>query len=178
MPEPTPPGCLPYKKLTWNDFPVRDDLGGPGEQAKTVGRITFRYKHERREVRRGAFEAHLTELTFAPFFDQKKSWRHSRPPASQAALLLHEQGHLDLSLLLQKRLSQIRRETLEIGKGGRFEAAVADLDDAMTRWFQGHLDANQKLQDQYDAETDHSRRADAQVRWTQKIDAALRQFPR
>ena len=49
MPEPTPPGCIPYKKLAWNDFPVRDERGGPSEQAKTVGRITFCYKHEWRE---------------------------------------------------------------------------------------------------------------------------------
>ena len=177
MPDPTPPGCIPYKKLAWNDFPVRDGSADPKEQAKTVGRITFRYRHEWREVRRGSFEAKITELSFATFLDQRKSWRRARLPASADALLVHEQGHLDLTLLLQKRLSQTRLETLEIGKGSRSEDAVADLEDKVRRWFQSQIETNQKLQDSYDAETDHSRRPDAQQRWMQKIASALRQFP-
>ena len=177
MPEPTPPGCLPYKKLAWNDFPVRDSGGSPAELAETHGKILYRYKQEWREVRRGVFEARVTELTLTTYFDLKKSWRRSRIPASAEPLLKHEQGHLDLTLLLQKRLSQTRPETLEIGRGGRAEDAVADLEDRMRRWFEGHIEGNRKLQDRYDAETDHSRREGDQQAWERKIAAALKQFP-
>lgn len=177
MPEPAPPGCLPYKKLSWSDFPLRNGSIDPAEQAKTLGRITFRYRHEWREVRRGYFEAKITELTLATFFDQKSSWRRARLPENAVALLAHEQGHLDLTLLLQKRLSQTRLESLEIGKGSRSEDAVTDLDGKMRQWFDAQIADNQKLQDRYDAETDHSRRRSAQERWTQQIALALRQSP-
>jgi hypothetical protein len=177
MPDPTPPGCLPYKKLAWSDFPVRDSGGAPDELAAAHGKILYRFKQEWRETRRGAFEARVTELTFSCYFDLKRSWRRSRLPAGSDALLRHEQAHLDLTLLLQKRLSQTRPDSLEVGKGGRSEDAVADLEDKMRRWFDDQIEGNRKLQDQYDAETDHSRRAAAQQAWERKIAAALKQFP-
>ena len=101
---------VPYHKLAWQDFPVRDG-GDPSEQAHTQGRITYRYNAQV-TGRNGSYNAVITSLAIDSGFDALGSWRRSEIASDPDVLLQHEQGH-------QREIAQSRPLRAAPARGGR-----------------------------------------------------------
>jgi hypothetical protein len=172
----SPAGMLPYRKLTWKDFPIRDDQGKPGELARTEGRIVWKYRSRWAEEKRGWFVARVSELDLTTYFDTRRSWRKSRLGTDPNLLLTHEQGHLDLTYLQMLRLKQVPLEQFGAGTGETAEVAQADLDDKVKRYFETSIAEHQKVQDRYDAETNHGRILPIQQAWERRLARVIAEF--
>src|SRR2546422_7131812 len=116
------PGLVPSRQLTWNDFPIRDG-GDPSEAAHTQGRITYK-SLSRVMGRGGTFTAVITALAFDSGFDPSGSWRRSQLVVDPAALLKHEQEHLDINELHAAALRNMKPNQLPKGSGPSPNAAV------------------------------------------------------
>src|SRR5213078_1603335 len=86
---------IPYRQLTWNDFPISDGRD-PLEAAHTQGRITYQYRSQVMGGG-GSYTALVTALAFDSGFDPSGSWRRTQLVVDPDTLLKHEQGHLDIN---------------------------------------------------------------------------------
>jgi hypothetical protein len=173
------PELIPYKKLTWRDFPVRDDQGGKDMLARTEGRIVWKYELRWTEKKKNWFVAQVTSCEVQAYFDTRKSWRKSRLTTPDPdRLLAHEQGHLDLTRMQTLRLRLVPLEQLGSGSGESPGAAQADLDEAVKRYFEAAIQENQRAQERYDQETNHGRLLLIQLSWERRLARALTELER
>lgn len=165
------PDTIPYRRLTWDDFPV-NDRAPAGLDAWTHALILFHYR-ARYESRRGRYVAVVADADFAGVFDRAHSWRRARLSMDPDQLLAHEQGHFDLNELMVRRVRQTPLSALPTGTGATSREAVDDLDRAFRDWYDDHLAELQKQHERYDQETDSGRRRKPQQEWTAMLEAAL-----
>lgn len=164
------PGEVPYKKLTLDDFAVRE--GGGVFDAVTAGFCRYSY---RAAVGGGgtSFRARVSSIDIVTGFSKKDSWRSSRIRGSPAQLLEHEQGHLDLHEIHTRELLLMPLSGFPVGVGSSPDSATSDLDSKLASYFRETLSASQKEADQYDRETSHGRDRIKQDEWTALIRKRL-----
>jgi hypothetical protein len=168
---PNQQGLVPYKKLTWSDFPVNNSA--TYLDAQTQGKITYSYK-TRWERNNNVYTVYLTELTFAVWFDTQQSWRRRNLPRDADWLLQHEQGHLDISYIAGLSLMQLKPEAIMPETGASQEEAEEQLKAHLKRLLDATLEKTKRRHAQYDAETNHSRNKDMQAKWNAQIARELK----
>ncbi|MGC4043911.1 MAG: hypothetical protein QM758_08890 [Armatimonas sp.] len=173
---PSSNGLIPYRKLTWRDFPLRDDQDNVPQQARADSRILWKYRAKWTEEKRGWFVAEVSEITIETYFDPKRSWRKTNLGPDPDRLLAHEQVHLDLTYLQMLRLRQVPLEQFGAGTGESSGAAMADLDDKVKKYFEAAIEENRRVQDRYDVETQHGRNQPVQVSWERKLAKAIQDY--
>jgi hypothetical protein len=160
-------GYLPYRKLTYDEFPVCDGVPTP-HWMHTEGFFHYSFKATSVE-REDQIVVRVVEMKIRSGFDQNKSWRRSTFSETKA-LLLHEQGHLDINEL---HAADFRKATLPEGIGADRAEAFDDLQDKLKALCSRIADESNKEQERYDRETAHGTNANAQERWTADLRKRL-----
>lgn len=139
------------RPVTWTDFKGKVPSSSPYE-ATTWSAIRFSY---------GGIGDEL-KITVETIFDPKQSWKTKNVTDH---ILNHEQRHFDITEVFARIL---RKDLLE-KKFNKYET----IDDEISKLFQHNFDDCEKMQDDYDEETDHSKKKEIQIAWDQKIDNML-----
>ena len=104
-------------------------------------------------------------LSVKSYVLKKSSW--ARADAKNAYALNHEQRHFDITKLVAERFKRaIQPDSL----------TVEDYNSLIQYQFIESFREMNRMQKQYDGETNHSLNQAAQEQWNQKIDAELRSF--
>lgn len=148
----------PNRPLVWADFraPV-----SPRSRYSAEVFTSFAYEG-RSTIQNGVININLL---FKVFTLKNSSW--VTEAARNAYGLNHEQRHFDITKLVTERFKK------------RIIADSLSLNDYNSEIQYQYIDAFRemnRLQDQYDAETEHGINQAAQERWNQRIDAELRSF--
>lgn len=142
------------QKLSWNDFQGQAPADyDPSIFANTTSDVTY------------SFASAGTDLQFETqtLFIQDRSWL--RPGKGSDVLLKHEQYHFHLAEYQRRVLAELLQTT-------KFKS-VNTIVDEITALNLRAFEMVDKIQDEYDRETDHSRVADKQKEWERKIDKML-----
>lgn len=144
----------PGRKLRWTDYLAEPDTRS-GAAASTSTQIGFEY-HVR--------DNKLT-YTITCRFSRTKSWGRYK----NDYILSHEQGHFDIAEVFTRKL-------VKAISGYSFNPASYknDLRDIYT----GIMSDKEKLQQEYDSETDYSRNKPKQEEWLKKIKNMLDELER
>lgn len=138
-----------HRRLTWEDFqcaPMRNTEA----VALTSTSLGISYK-----VKNSQF---IYDITCT--FSKRHSWGILRTPY----ILAHEQGHFDITELYARKL-HYRLQNY------RFNAATFKSD--INNIYQSVVKEKEAFQEQYDRETDHSRKKVRQEEWLVHIEALL-----
>jgi hypothetical protein len=168
-------GLIPYRKLTWRDFPIRDVRAEGERTARTEARILWTYKSRWSEQRRGSFVAHVESCELRCYFDPRRSWRRRNLGPAPDKLLAHEQSHLDLTYLHMLRLLRVPLNDLGLGVGESSGAAEAHLEVQVGRYFSDSIAEHQRVHDRFDQETNHGLDDAMQQVWEKRIIRAIAQ---
>lgn len=163
-------GCIPYKTLTWDDFPTTDDAAS--FSANTQGFIHYDFKSRFKRTEDG-FDAVISQMEIRSGFDAAKSWRKSEFSLSPDKLLAHEQGHLDINETFARKLRKVRLSEWPVGSGGSTQTAENSLEYKLSARLKETIDACIAEQRQYDEETQHGKIESAQKAWATKIKRDL-----
>jgi hypothetical protein len=164
-------GCLPYHRLTRDDFPI-DDKAHPKYVMYTSGFFHYDYDSECRKEDNHVI-ARITEWRVRSGFNRNKSSRKSWLKDVER-LVLHEQGHLDINELHSRRLAQMKLGELPVGEGQTAREALDDLRSKLKNLSAKVSKDNQLEQDAYDAETSHSKNRSRQLAATAAIQRRLK----
>ncbi len=134
------------RRLVWSDFKGRPD-GAREDAALTSSGIEFGYHYNERE----GFSWHIACL-----FDKTKSWVRVKDDY----ILAHEQGHFDITEIFARRLNKALKEY-------RFNENRMQKD--VPAIYQSVMKEQAGMENQYDDETDNSRKKDKQAEWLKKI---------
>jgi predicted secreted Zn-dependent protease len=162
---------VPYKQLTWQDFPLNDRASGL--DAQTNGTITYDFQ-TRWEVENNTYTASVTQITFRSWFDTNQSWRRSRLPQDSVALLRHEQVHLDIMQVGVLVLMSLKPEAIQPSAGVSQLEAETKLNHKVRQLVNEALEKIKRRQAQYDTETWHGRDKRLQEQWERKIARELK----
>lgn len=140
--------------------------------AKTTSHLKYDYRY-RTLTRNGVTTVTLSKITFRAEFLREKSWT-KRP--RDLALLRHEQGHFDITEVLQRKATAEWRS--QIGKlsvrSRTLDAGKKEFDKLVRREMEPYFDRLFRLQKQYDAETDHGRHGERQQQWQDLLAKLLK----
>ncbi len=173
---------LPWRAdrpLTWSDFRGEVPQGAaPHRAAMTTTSLGWRFAYQL-EWSRGTCRYRITEISASAVFHPDESW--VRPEHRNDAILAHEQGHFDITqihrLMLEHALAPYVGTTGAC-EGRDEERISADvqrrLADTLGEVYQRIARNHDRVQADYDRETQHSIDAASQARWQQIIAAALR----
>lgn len=140
------------RKLTWADFQGRPDLRSDAA-ASTATMVGVEYEY---------YDNNFSYKVSCNF-SKNKSWVRVK----KDIILSHEQGHFDIAeiftRILHKEMSAYRfnRST--------YRNDVDKIYDTI-------LELKNKMQDQYDEETDYSRNKEKQILWLKKIERKLEEL--
>lgn len=148
----------PDRKLVWADFKAE-----PRRGSHYAAEVFTSFAYEGKSiVKEGVI---ILNLTAKAYMLKESSW--GRPDARNAYALNHEQRHFDIVKIIAERFKRkIQTEIL----------TLEDYNSQMQYEFIESYREMNRLQTQYDDETNHSLNQAAQERWNQKIDAELRSF--
>jgi hypothetical protein len=135
------------RKLTFADFKGDVPRVTPWA-ASTSSSIHFGY-----EITNGV----LSNVVVYASFNPQKSWMKKRLPV----VLSHEQLHFDITEIFTRKFYH---EVMKKSSANKSELSAL---------FQNANDDCEKMQRQYDDETDHGTIEDAQAKWKEKIDETL-----
>jgi hypothetical protein len=159
--DPNDPDTLfytPGRPLRWDDFHAQPRSGPYGAAIFP----SFSYTAQSRIVG-GVL---LLELTTKVFAVRGSSWV-SPATRSDAEALLHEQRHFDLVQLVAERFKRkVHPDSMTVDN---YNARM------QFQFLQSWWEMN-RLQEQYDGETQGGQNTAAQQRWNQRIEAELRQY--
>jgi hypothetical protein len=158
----------PYGKLEWADFkgtvPASTTL-----DAETCGGVNANWTSTVPKAETSGFSSTLGGITSKPFFNKSQSW--VKPGSMTAALLEHEQYHMDLYEVWARKTEQILKGIK--GTGATAAAANADANaKAAAALAQAQTDCD-AVQSQYDTDTNHGTNAAEQAKWCKKIGDML-----
>ncbi|MFI5387096.1 MAG: DUF922 domain-containing protein [Fimbriimonadales bacterium] len=160
-------GYLPYRKLTYDDFPVANGVPTP-HWMHTEGFFHYSYK-TRWSERDGVITAKVTEIVIRSGFDQNKSWKQGTITETKA-LLEHEQGHLDINEL---HASEFRKATMPEGIGSTGIEAMEDLKVKIRAVCDKWDQESKAEQAKYDNDTNHGAIQAQQEAWTAALKKRL-----
>lgn len=139
----------PTRRLQWNDFKGRPDVGSENA-ALTSTHIKFQYT-----IGENNFSFQVSCQ-----FNKSQSWTRVKTES----VLAHEQAHFDLAELYARKLRQAVSNYKF--KAGSTEQDLDSLYDALMK-------EHHAVQQHYDSETDHSRNREQQQQWLRKINESL-----
>lgn len=140
------------KRLSWDDYLANPDTQDTSNLALTYYGIACSMKTKKDSV----------AITVRSLFDKSKSW--VKPADRTDSLLMHEQGHFDITEIYSRILKKTLQET-------SFKKAVLSADfNQLYKMNAVNLNAEQGI---YDEETDHGRIALKQTEWEKKIKERL-----
>ncbi|AQG81679.1 hypothetical protein [Spirosoma montaniterrae] len=146
----------PKRPLTWSDFRAE-----PRRGSHYAAEVFTSFAYEGRStVQNGVITLNLKAKAYML---KNSSW--GRADAKTPYALNHEQRHFDITKIIVERFKR------------KIQPDNLTLDDYNSiiqyQFIESYREMN-KMQEQYDAETNHSLNQAAQERWNQKIDAELR----
>ena len=148
----------PARKLIWSDFQA-DPRRGSHYAAEVF--TSFGYEG-RSSVKGGVINLNLTVKAYML---KNSSW--GRPESKNDYTLNHEQRHFDITKIIVERFKR------------KIDPDSLTLEDynsiAQYKFIESFREMN-RLQEQYDSETNHGINQAAQERWNQQLDAELRRF--
>ncbi len=146
------------RRLTWDDFKgaVPPDVV---PAATTASGISYEYSAN--------LIHHEVKLDFevTAFFYPNESWY--KPDICDTNILQHEQLHFDISEVFARRMRMKLRST----------SFTENVKAEIRKIYQETLKELEDLQDKYDWETNFSRNLEAQERWNDQIQDALKRLP-
>jgi hypothetical protein len=146
------------RKLVWTDFRA-DPRKGSHYAAEVFTSFAYEGKSS---VKDGVITVNLTAKAYVL---KNSSW--VRADAKNAYALNHEQRHFDIAKIIVERFKRkIQPDSL----------TLEDYNSIIQYQFIESFREMNRMQTQYDNETNHSINQVAQERWNQKIDAELRSF--
>lgn len=148
----------PSRKLTWADFRAE-----PRRGSHYAAEVFTSFAYEgKSSVKDGVIQLNLTAKAYML---KTSSW--GRPDARNAYALNHEQRHFDIVKIIVERFKRkIHPDSL----------TLEDYNSITQYQFIESFREMNRMQTQYDNETNHSLNQVVQERWNQKIDAELRSF--
>ncbi|GAB3987142.1 hypothetical protein GCM10028807_06270 [Spirosoma daeguense] len=146
----------PNRKLTWADFKA-----APRRGSHYAAEVFTSFAYEgKSSVKNGII---VLNLTAKAYMLKNSSW--GRADAKNAYALNHEQRHFDITKIITERFKK---------KLSPDSLTLEDYNSiAQYQFIESYRELN-RMQTQYDDETNHSINQAAQERWNQKIDAELR----
>ena len=148
-------------RLQWSLFRRVDSMPGSSEDARIAAEMSFPRPLKMENVG-GEYRLPSFTITVAP---EPARTMVRRSVALSEYLLRHEQGHYDIVVLAARALAR-ELDVMTAASGQELSQRVQDCVDK-------HTDRAKALSEAYDRETDRSRDPKAQVRWTERIAAAL-----
>lgn len=148
----------PNRQLTWADFRAE-----PRRGSHYAAEVFTSFAYEgKSSVKDGIITLSLTAKSYML---KNSSW--ARPDAKNLYALNHEQRHFDITKLIAERFKQkIHPDSL----------TTQDYNSLVQYQFIESFREMNRMQKQYDEETNHSLNQADQERWNQKIDTELRNF--
>lgn len=140
------------RQLVWSDY-----KGSPDPESDAAA-LTATYL---------GIEYNISEKGFSWKINCRFSKTRSWGKAKTDYILLHEQGHFDIAEIFARKLN--RKMTEYKFDKDSFRKDLKKIYDGITTEKEG-------FQDQYDKETDHSRKKEEQARWVKKIDEMLKEL--
>lgn len=140
------------RKLTWADYKGSPNPGSDAA-ASTTTYLGIEYK-----IREGSFGYKITCS-----FSKNRSWGRHR----NDHILGHEQGHFDIAEIFARKLNKLLSQYV-------FNAKTYQQD--LNKIYKNILQEKDDLQNQYDAETNHSINKDKQAEWLKKIAKLLEEY--
>lgn len=169
----------PDRPLRWEDFHAPMDANAPPERiALTAASLTWRYDYKVDGLGQEC-SYRIRGVRAQAVFDPAKSW--VRPGHRAGAVLAHEQGHFDITEIFRLKLEEGAAGLLGVSarcEGDTLDKAMASTKrraaERMDVVFKKIWDEYLSVQQRYDEETQHGILVDAQARWTEAIDDAIR----
>src|SRR5258708_25101242 len=150
-------------QLSWTDFLPVDSLpdssGDEAQTATTMPELSGIHP----VLAQGRFS--LPDVTLTVGLDRSQTMV-IKTAQKTADLLKHEQGHFDITVLTVRAFAK----ELEQLKAGSPSALGQQMNAALSK----HQQRANMLEEKYDKETDHSKDQDAQKKWNQAIDSAMK----
>lgn len=138
-----------WRKLEWKDF-----SGKPDKSSSYEAETAYLTMYNLGKITSIGDSIQLNEFEVILEFDAKKSW--VKKGKDNDELLVHEQGHFNIGYLLMRELLE-KVTTSKFHKLG-YTAAVRRL------FFETTAKYN-KMQRDYDIETNHSKNKEMQLKW-------------
>ena len=167
------------RPLTWGDFLGVVDPNAPAERvAITAASIRWGYEY-RIERNSGDCAYRITSVHSEATFGRRDSW--VRPEHRNAAVLIHEQGHFDLTQIFERMFNERAAELIGVRnscEGSTFEEASKFAERRAAALVQTVFDSIWQglatAQAAYDGQTRHGIETEPQTLWTNRIRRALR----
>jgi hypothetical protein len=140
------------KKLTWSDYKASPDPSSDAA-ASTTTYLSIEYN--------------ITSSSFGykikSSFSKTRSWGLHKTDY----ILTHEQGHFDIAEVFARKLNKLMSEY-------KFDWKTYRQD--LKKIYENVLNEKEKMQNDYDEETNHSINKEKQEEWLKKIDKLLKEF--
>jgi Bacterial protein of unknown function (DUF922) len=130
----------------------------------------FKFVPEKDKKGKGTGQACITKISAYSVMDRCKSG--SIKEKQTPKLLKHEQGHFDISEIWARRLNKKLQGLC--GRGKTVKEAEDDLKKEVDKLFDEHFKDLDKMQKDYDKETEGSRNDAKQTEWNKKISDLLK----
>lgn len=140
------------QKLTWADYKASPNPASDAA-ATTTSYLIFSYSISENNFR----------YSIASKFSRTRSWGLHKT----VYILSHEQGHFDISEIYARKFHQKLKEY-------RFNPRTYAKD--LKKIYQEILEEKDKMQQEYDRETNHSINREKQAEWMQKIARLLDEY--
>jgi hypothetical protein len=140
------------RKLTWNDYKAQPEPG-IDDAASTTTYLGIEYN-----ITSGSFGYKIQSR-----FSKTRSWGLYKT----AYILSHEQGHFDISELFARKLNKNMSEY-------QFNKRTYQRD--LNKIYDDILEEKEKMQNDYDKETNHSINKEKQTEWLKKIEKMLEEY--
>ena len=139
------------RKLTWDDFKAAPLKMG-STVAMTTTHLGFSYSFTNGNI----------TYKIDCWFDKNKSWGLVK----NDWILRHEQGHFDIAEIFARQLYKSVSE---------YQYSKTTFQKDLNAIYKSVVEGKEKYQQQYDAETDHSRNKTKQEEWFKKIETDLKE---
>ncbi len=146
------------RDLNWSDFQSNQSRAGQGFYAYTHCTITFQY--DWKKVGSTYKMVHDVNAYFVP----NRSWSYAAKRTS--ALLKHEQLHFDITELHARKM---RKAFDNYTFKNSYQRDIQNIFDKLTA-------ENQKMQQQYDSQTNHSINKASQAKWEKFVQSELKKW--
>jgi len=140
------------RRLTWNDYKANPDPGSDAA-ASTTSYLAIEYN-----ISNSSFSYKIQSR-----FSKTRSWGLHKTKY----ILSHEQGHFDIAEIFARKLNKQMSEY-------RFNKKTYQQD--LNEIYQEILDEKEKMQNDYDKETNHSINKEKQAEWLKKIAKMLEEY--
>jgi hypothetical protein len=140
------------RKLTWKDYKA-DPERGSDAAASTTSYLAIEYN-----IRSNSFGYKIQSK-----FSKTRSWGLHKTDY----ILSHEQGHFDIAEIFARKLHK---------KMSEYQFNKKTYQKDLNKIYQEILDEKEKMQNDYDKETNHSIKKEKQAEWLKKISKMLEEY--